>query len=111
MDDAGGVGALLAVGVDVAHHIMADLLLTGLRHLIVDIVLMCDQLLDLFIADIQSQLLLALCQRDPQPAPGTKLLVVGKQLLHLLAGITLCQRALVNIVHACSPYRSSPRRR
>ena len=38
MDDAGGLGALLAVGVDVAHHVVADLLFPLGGDLIVDVV-------------------------------------------------------------------------
>ena len=44
MDDAGGLGALLAVGIDVAHHVVADQLLPGNGDVIVDIVHMGFQL-------------------------------------------------------------------
>ena len=44
MDDAGGLGALLAIGIDVAHHVVADQLLPGNGDVIVDIVHMGFQL-------------------------------------------------------------------
>ena len=51
MDDALCLGALQAVGVDVAHHVMADELLARNGVLIVDVVLVCLQLGNLLIGD------------------------------------------------------------
>ena len=75
MDDALRLRALYAVGVHMAHHIVAHLLLPGLRHVIVDVVRVLLQLRDLLVRDGESQLLLRLRQRDPQPSPGAEFLV------------------------------------
>ena len=54
MDDALCLGALQAVGVDVAHHVMADELLARDGVLIVDVVLVRLQLGNLLIGDGQA---------------------------------------------------------
>lgn len=62
-----------------AHDIMADLTLPGLRHVVVDVVHMGLHLRNLLIRDdrpavlAQAQLLLRLRQGDPQPPPCTEL--------------------------------------
>ena len=40
MDNAGGPWALSAIGIDMAHNIMPHLFFPGLRHIIIDIILM-----------------------------------------------------------------------
>ena len=87
MDDGLGVGTLLAVGVDVAHNVMADQLFTGFRHVVVDIPGMGLHLIDLLLGHVQPQLVLGLRQGNPQLPPGAELVVVGEEILHLLAGV------------------------
>ena len=67
------LGALLAVGVDVGHDVVAHQLLPLLRHIVVDVVRVAFQLLDLLIGDGKSQLLLRLRQSDPQAPPCAEL--------------------------------------
>ena len=51
MDDARRFGALLPIGIHMAHHIMAHLFLPGPGHIIVDVIRMGFQLRDLFLRD------------------------------------------------------------
>ena len=80
MNDPGSLGALLPIGIDMTHHIMTDLGLPGLGHIIIDILSMCLQLIDLLLSNtrtsillFQSKLHLRLGQSDPQSSPGPKL--------------------------------------
>ena len=71
---------LEAVGVDMAHDIMADQLLPGLCLGVVDILRVGGQLVDLFLGDIQPQLPLRRGQGDPEPPPGAELVVLGEEI-------------------------------
>lgn len=44
---------------------------------------MVHQFLDLFVTDVQTQFLFGLGQGNPEPSPGSELLVIAKELLHL----------------------------
>ena len=85
VDDAARGGALQAVGVDMAHHIVAALALAALGVVVVDIVLVGLQLGDLPVGDGQALLLLGPRQGDPEPPPGAEFVVLGKDELHLRA--------------------------
>ena len=76
VDDALRVRALYAVRIHMAHNIVTNLLLTCLCHLIIDLILMCLQLIDLLLRDVEAQLMLRLCQCDPELSPGTELVVL-----------------------------------
>ena len=89
MDDACRLGALLAVGVDMAHHVVAHQLFALNGDFIVDVVHMGFQLGHHFGGDIGQALLhLGPGQRHPQAAPGAELVVVREDVLHLIGGIT-----------------------
>ena len=99
MDDAGGLGALLAVGIDVAHHVVADQLLPGNGDVIVDIVHMGFQLGHHFGGDIGQALLhLGPGQRHPQAAPGAELVVIREDVLHLIGGVAGGKRADITVM-------------
>ena len=105
MDDGLGLGAGLAEGEHMGHHVVPDLVLMRRGGGIVDVVNVLAHLLNLLVADGDAQLLLRLRQRDPQLAPGGKLVVVGKQTLHFVVGVSAAQGVLVKFVHARSlPY-------
>ena len=87
MDDASGLGALLAVGVHVAHHVVADHLLPLLGHFVVDVVGVLFKLVDLLLGHRQAQFPLRLRQGDPQFPPGAELHVRGEQVLHFLVRV------------------------
>ena len=70
VDDAGGGGSGLAVGVDMGHHIVADFPLPLGGQLKVNILDMGLQLCHLFTGDGQSQIVFRPGQRHPQPPPG-----------------------------------------
>ena len=82
MDNTRCLRALLSVSVYMGHNIMADLFLTSLCHIIVNVIHMGAKLLQHLIRDPGTsvlsgklQLLLCLCQCDPQTSPGTELLI------------------------------------
>ena len=87
MDNPGGLGALLAVGVDVAHHVVAHQALSFLSHIVVNVILVGFQLVDLRLGHRQSQSVLRLGQGNPQLPPGAELKIVRKNVLHFPAGI------------------------
>ena len=97
MDDARRLGALLAVGIDVAHHVVADHLFPLLGHLVVDVLGVGFQLVDLLLGDGQAQLHLRLRQGDPKLPPGAELHVRGEQVFHFLVRIPGGQGGFVNI--------------
>ena len=106
MDDALGVRASHAVGIDVRHDVVADLLFLGGDDVVINIVHVRAELLDLFAGDGQAQLHLGLGQRDPKPAPGAVARVVGKEFQHRRGGVSSLQRALIRRIrvgHIRSP--------
>ena len=96
VDDGHGLRALGAVGMDVRHHVMAQALLLGLGHIVVDIVLVGLQLIDLRLGHRQAQLHLRPGQGDPEPAPGGEFFVLREQIEHLRAGVAAGKGALIN---------------
>ena len=98
MDDALCLGALQAVGVDVAHHVMAHQFFARDGIFVVDVVLVRFQLGDLLVGDGKALLLLGLGQRDPQLAPGAELVVVREDILHLVRGVTGAERRDITVV-------------
>ena len=97
VDDGHGLGAQLAVGVDVGHHVVAQLLLPLGGLLIVDVGDVGLQLVHLLLGHGQAQLHLRPGQGHPQPAPGGKLLVGGEDVLHLVAGVAGGQGTFVSV--------------
>ena len=88
MDDAGSLGALLAVGVHMAHHVVAHQLFALDGHFIVDIVHMGFQLSHHIGGDVGQALLhFGPGQRHPQAAPCAELVIVREDILHLVRGI------------------------
>jgi len=88
MDDARCLGALLAVGVDVAHDVVAHQLFALNGDLIVDVVHMGFQLGHHVGGDIGQALIhLGPCQRHPQSPPCAELVVIGEDILHLVRSI------------------------
>ncbi len=65
MDNGPRQGTLVAIGVHVRHDIMPQLTLVLLRHVKIDLVDVCAHFLQLVVANIDSQFLLGLGQRDP----------------------------------------------
>ena len=105
MDDSLCLRALYSVRVYVGHYIMAYLALALFCHIIIDVVSVCLELIDLLLGNRQSQLLLCLCQSDPQSSPGAELHIRGKDILHLAARVPLGERAYISVcTHSfCSP--------
>ena len=105
MDDALGVGALQAIGVHMAHHVVAAFLFPADGILIVDVVLVGFQLGNLLVGDVQAIGFFGLGQSNPQPAPGAELVVLREDVLHLGGGITGLEGRDVFIVgHSGSPF-------
>ena len=101
--------ATRAVGQHVGHDVVPHLVLARRGVVIVDVRDVRAQLADLLIRDRQTELLLALRQRDPEPAPGGEFVVVGINVLHCAPGIAGAQGIGVAVVHAypLSAWRSA----
>ena len=97
VDDPRGGGGRLAVGVDVGHHVVADLLLPRRSRLIVDVGDVGLQLRHLLRGDGQAQIALGPGQGHPQPPPGLKAHVGGEQVQHERRGVPGRQRGFVTI--------------
>ena len=97
MDDGHGLGAQLAVGVDMGHHVMAQLFLPLSGLFIVDVGNVGLQFLHLLPGDRQAQLHLRPGQGHPQAAPGGEFLIGGEDVLHLVAGVAGGQGALIAV--------------
>ena len=99
MDDAGGFGRRLAVGIDMRHDIMADLLFPGGGHVKIDVLLMGLQRLHLGGRDGQPQLAFGPGQLGPEPAPGADPGAGGEKLQHIGAGIAGGEGGFILVVH------------
>ena len=99
VDDGLCLGAALAEGQHVRHNVVPYLVLMRGSSGIVNVVNMRAHLIELLVADIESQLLLTLGEREPQPAPSGELVVVRKLALHLLVGIAAAEGVFVKFVH------------
>ena len=97
VDDARRLRALQAVGIDVAHHVVAHLALAGLGLSIVDVVAVGLQLGDLLVRDGKAERLLRAGQGDPQPPPGAEFEVLREKILHLRAGIARGERGNITV--------------
>ncbi len=103
MDDTRRLGALLPVGIDMAHHVVPHLFLSRLRNVIIDVLRMAFQFVDLLLRDHRfpilgkPQLHLRLRQRDPKPPPRPKLHIRGENILHLPTRIPLRQGAYISV--------------
>ena len=106
VDDGHSFGARLAIGVDVCHHVVAELLFIRRGFVVVNVGEVGLQLVHLLLGHRQSQLHLGPGQGDPQAAPGGKFLVGRKDILHLVAGVAGGQRALITVVHAKTSFSS-----
>ena len=64
----------------------------------INVIDMSPHFFQLSIGDGQSQLLLAFGQGDPQLPPGGKLVLGGKEVFHLLAGIAGIERCFIRAI-------------
>ena len=87
MDNALRLRALYAVGIHMAHNVMAHFLLARFCHVVVDIGRMAFQLIDLLLCDRKSEFLFCLCQRNPESSPGLEFHILRKNELHFTACI------------------------
>ena len=88
-----------AVSQYVGHDIVPHFVFACRGIVIVDVRDVCAQLPDLRVCDRQPKLLLALCQCDPESAPGGKFVVVGVNVLHCAPGVAGAQGIDVAVVH------------
>ena len=89
MDDAFCLRALYTKRIHVRHYIMANLTLTLLSHIIVDIIRMSFHLVNLLLGDVKAKLTFRLSKCDPQLSPCAEFHVRGKNVLHLFACVPL----------------------
>src|SRR5258708_319504 len=97
MNDPPRVGTLIAVDMDVGHHVVSQLALVALGGGEVDLVDMRAKLLDLVARDIQSQFGLSFGQPNPKLPPRAKLPLSPPQRAHLARSVAMGQRVFVNI--------------
>ncbi|CAN4040660.1 putative conserved protein YegL, contains vWA domain of TerY type, partial [Dysosmobacter welbionis] len=97
VDDPRSGGGRLAVGVDVGHHVVTDLLLPRRSRLIVDVGDVGLQLRHLLRGDGQAQIVLCPGQGHPQTPPGLETRVRRKQTQHKIRGVSGRQRGFVTI--------------
>jgi len=102
MDDALRARRHLAEAVDVRHDVVADLLFLGRDHVVVDGAHVGRELVHLRLRDGQAELVLGLRQRHPEPPPGLKPRVGGKQVQHVLRGVARAQRAFKDGLHCAA---------
>ena len=89
MDDTFCLRALYTKRIHVRHYIMANLTLTLLSHIIVDIIRMSFHLVNLLLGDVKAKLTFRLSKCDPQLSPCAEFHVRGKNVLHLFACVPL----------------------
>ena len=87
MDDTGGGGRSLAVGVYMCHHVVTNFLFPGSGTGKVNVRDVGFQLLDLLFGDRQPQRMLGLGKRNPELPPDFNPLLLGKQVQHVVGGI------------------------
>ena len=97
MDNCLRFRALLAVRINMRHHVVAHFALAGFRNFVIDVVAVRFQFRNLLLGDIQTQRTLRLCQRDPQTAPGAEFEVIGKHRLHFVTCIAGGKRRNITI--------------
>ena len=103
MDDPRSLGTDFPIGTNMRHHIVAGLLFDLGHAGKVDIRNLLTHLRKLRVGDGQSQLLLALSQRNPEPTPGFIAVLSGKNTLHFSRRIAAAEHALIRCVrHSCS---------
>ena len=99
MDDACCLGALLAVGIDVAHDVVAHQLFPLDSHFVVDIVHMSFQLGYHVRGDVGQALIhFGTSQCHPQPPPSAELVVVREDVLHFIGSVAGGKRADIAIM-------------
>ena len=87
MDDTGGGGRGLAVGIHVSHHVVADFLFPRRGTGKVDVRDVGFQFFNLLFGDRQSQRMLGFCQGNPELPPDFNALLLGKQVQHIVGSI------------------------
>ena len=88
-------------GVDMRHDVVPDLTLARGGGGIVDVVKMRAHLVKLLVRYVETELLLALGEGEPESSPRGKLAVIGEYLLHLPPRVALAERIFIYLRH-CS---------
>ena len=97
MDDAGGGGGRLAVGVHMGHDIVADFLLPRGGAVVVNVGDVGFQLRHLLGGDGEAQIVLRPGQSHPQAAPGLDAHIGGEQVQHELGGVPGRQGGFITV--------------
>ena len=88
MDNALCLWALVAIGVNMAHYIVAEFFLIFLRNFVINIIGMSLKLIDLLLCNIKSKLMLRFGKCNPKFSPCFKLKIRRINILHFLACIS-----------------------
>ncbi len=98
VNDSLGLRALQTVRVYMAHHVMTNHLFSCLCLFVIDVLRMGLELINLFLCNIEAQLLLGFRKSDPKLSPCPEFLVRGENILHLLAGIPCREGTFILVV-------------
>ena len=91
-------------GVDVRHHVVAQLLFLRGDHVVIDGADIGGQLLDLFLRDGQAEGMLGPREAHPEPAPRFIAHVRREQVQHIFRRIARGQRAFIGGLHGATSY-------
>ncbi len=97
VDNALGVRALQAVGVDVGHDVMAAAFLLRNGVFVVNVILVRPELVNLVLRNGEAQFHFALGKGNPEFSPSPELEVRGEDVLHFLAGVPGIQWGFISV--------------
>ena len=103
VNDRRRLGRRIAEGMDMGHHIVAELRLVLAGLVVIDVVEVLGHLVDLRLRDRKPQLLFRLGQFQPDPPPGPEFPRRPKQLGHFPRRVPLDQRTCINAI-VCHNY-------
>ena len=98
MDNRLCVRAKVAVSVNMAHNIVAELLFIFLRRLVINIICVSFKLFYLFLGYIKTELVLCLCKSNPKLSPCFKFKIGRIDILHFLACIASIERRIICVI-------------
>ena len=102
VDDALGLGALDAVSVNVAHHVVTAALFFFFGDFEVDVLFVGLQFVHLLLRNREAEFHFGFGEVNPQLAPSLELVLRAEDETHFLAGVTLDKRAFELIAHVLS---------
>ena len=94
-----GVRALHAVGVNMGHNIVTNFFFAGGGDIIVYVVLVRFEFGYLLVRYVEPELLFALCESYPEPAPCSEFEVRREDIFHSVARVAGVERGFIGVFH------------